>query len=140
MTDRIELPYELQRRADIIKLLTTSVRKDAEIRAREAEERQLWERIRRVIELIRSVINEAIQRQNDEIVKTLIAEETDETLKPLKLGDDARVFVDQAIRIYRELLRSPDLLKSELGMDDNDIRRMRNELKFLESLKSEKYI
>ena len=166
--ERLNLPYDLQRRADIVrellKELKREVQRRVEINYTELEDIQkqlhtltlkaiqeerhkklveafIWDSIYRISLTVQFVEIELSKRINAKLSKDFAEVYTREHLnRELKLSKQVAEFVNDVLRVAPEIEKLLRIGKDEFGFTDEDLQQWKESVAFLEHLRRLGYV
>ena len=131
-----ELPFELQRKREVVQAILREITKQAQDRfIPEAEKR-----IRDIVKTIDSITMEAVERQNESIRKELLDKHNQDLYRPIRLDPNTRDYILQIEKLLPEIKRLVDTLGAEAGFTDQDKKEVAEYIEFIRKLKQFKYI
>ena len=138
--NRISIPFELQRRRDLVIRYLRRINRELYRRLQQKFELSIEVKLIEIITIIRSVIFEAIERQNAEIQRTLIDLEQTDYYRPLRLDPQVSEFVKELERILPQVRRLFVEGREIMGATQDDIRRVDEYINFVRKLRQEGYV
>lgn len=138
--ERVNLPYEFQRRRDLIRLYLELTHKELLKRIKDRARLAFEVRIIRIISLIRGVIYETIKRENEALFYIVSTKQYKDTEKRIILDKKTSEFIKNVEKILPELENLIKTGKSEFGFDDSDVKEVEEIKAFISKLKTLGYI
>lgn len=140
MAERISIPFELQRRADLVRRYLFRINKSVYERLKRQTEALIQVRMLQLIAILRYILQEVLTRIDDHFARGLYGAEDEEQERMLRLDKDTTDVITQTERALRLIEQHLPELADFFGWEEAEKESVREYLKFLGKLREEGYL